>query len=242
MLAPLVRMRLAVSVTNAALERAQRPDNTYLTISEAPAWRLLDYLELVGDEILEREFRAACSAADPAATRSTKKSLHARRRLVAPANQALFYDDPLHVDLSVPEAWVPRVKVGQEVAVEAVAYPGQRFSAKITKIGSEIGRMNRALIAEAELTAGTPLVSGMFAEASITVGTSPMAVVPKTAVVRRGNTWRLFAVSKGHLEERVVQLGPELPGDLVAVVRGVKAGDRVAAKIDEQVVDGVKVE
>lgn len=154
----------------------------------------------------------------------------------------LVDDDPLHVDLSVPEAWVPRVKVGQEVSVVAVAYPEQRFSAKITKLGSEIGRMNRALIAEAELTAGTPLVSGMFAEAAITVATSPMPVVPKTALVRRGNTWRLFAVAKGRLEERVVQLGPELPGDLVAIARGVIAGERVASKIDEQVVDGVKVE
>lgn len=154
----------------------------------------------------------------------------------------LVDDDPLHVDLSVPEAWVPRVKVGQDVAVEAIAYPGQRFTAKITKLGSEIGRMNRALIAEAELQAGTPLVPGMFAEASITLGTSPMPVVPRSAVVRRGNTWRLFAVNKGHLEERVVQLGPELSGDVVAIARGVAAGEQVATKIDEQVVDGVKVE
>jgi membrane fusion protein (multidrug efflux system) len=154
----------------------------------------------------------------------------------------LVDDDPLHVDLSVPEAWVPRVKLGQEVSVQAVAYPEQRFNATITKIGSEIGRTNRALVAEAELPAGTPLVSGMFAEASITVATSPMPVVPKASVVRRGNTWRLFAVVKGHLEERVVQLGPELPGDLVVIARGVTAGEKVASKIDEQIVDGVKVE
>ncbi len=154
----------------------------------------------------------------------------------------LVQDDPLHVDLSVPEAWVPQVKVQQEVSVEAVAYPGQRFSARVTKVGSEIGRMNRALIAEAELVKGTPLVPGMFAEATITVGHKPMPVVPKAAVVKRGNTWRLFALVKGHLEERVVQLGPELPGELVVVARGVAAGEKVAAKIDEQVVDGVKVE
>ena len=47
----------------------------------------------------------------------------------------LVDDNPLHVDLSVPEVWVPRVKLGQEVSVEAVAYPGQRFTAKITKLG-----------------------------------------------------------------------------------------------------------
>ena len=39
-----------------------------------------------------------------------------------------------------------------------------------------------------------------------------------------------------------MQLGPELPGEVVAIARGVAAGEKVAAKIDEQVVDGVKVE
>lgn len=97
LLAALVRMRLAVSVTNAALERSERPDNAYLAISEAPAWRLLDYLDLVGEGALDSAIRAACAAADPATTRSTKRSLHARRRLIAPANQSLFYDDPLHI-------------------------------------------------------------------------------------------------------------------------------------------------
>lgn len=154
----------------------------------------------------------------------------------------LVDDDPLRVDLSVPEAYVPRIKQDQAVDVEAVAYPGKRFPAKVTRIGSEIGRMNRALIAEAELAPGSPLVPGMFAEASITLGTRPTPAVPRTAVVRRGNTWRLFVAVKGRLEERVVQVGPELPGEQIAILRGVAAGERVAGKVDEQVVDGVRVE
>jgi membrane fusion protein (multidrug efflux system) len=154
----------------------------------------------------------------------------------------LVDDDPMHVDLSVPEAWVPRVREDQLVVVQAVAYPDLRFGAQVTRVGSEIGRVNRALIAEARLAPGTPLVPGMFAEATITVGTSPMPVVPRTAVVRRGNTWRLFAVVKGRLEERVVQLGPQLPGDGIAILRGVSAGEKVAARVGEQVVDGIRVE
>lgn len=172
------------------------------------------------------------------------------QRMIAPGEWAgpgmplltLVDDEPLRVDLSVPEAWVPRLQVGQEVAVEAVAYPGQRFSARVTKVGSEIGRMSRALVAEAELAPGSPLVPGMFAEATITVGATARPAVPRTAVVRRGNTWRLFAVVKGRLEERVVQRGPELDGDQVAIVRGLAAGERVAAAIDERIVDGLRVE
>lgn len=97
LLAPLAEMRLAVSVTNAAIEARERPDNAYLQISAAPAWRLLDHLEDIGASIFEAEIRAACTASDPAATRATKASLIARRRRIAPSNQTLFYDDPLRI-------------------------------------------------------------------------------------------------------------------------------------------------
>jgi len=154
----------------------------------------------------------------------------------------LVDDDPLRVDLSVPEAYVPRVQKDQEVTVTAIAFPGKSFPAKVTRLGTEIGRQNRALVAEAELAPGSGLKPGMFAEATITVGQTPLPAVPRAAVVRRGKTYRLFAAVKGRLEERVVQLGPELPGDKIAIVRGVAAGEQVAAKVDDQVVDGAKIE
>ncbi len=153
----------------------------------------------------------------------------------------LVDDDPLRVDLSVPEASVPRIQQGQPVEVTAIAYPGKSYPGKVTKIGTEIGR-TRALVAEAQLAPGSPLTPGMFAEATLTLGQKPLPAVPKTAVVRRGKTWRLFVVVKDRLEERVVQIGPELPGDKLSIVRGVAVGDRVAATVDELVVDGVKVQ
>ncbi len=154
----------------------------------------------------------------------------------------LVDDDPLTVELSVPESAVPRMAVGQAVAVSAVAYPDQKFAAKVTRIGAEIGRMNRALVVEAELAPGSSLRPGMFAEASVILGDKPMASVPKAALVKRGVTWRLFVVVKGHLEERVVQLGPELTDGKVALLRGAEVGDRVAAAVDDKVIDGVRVE
>jgi membrane fusion protein (multidrug efflux system) len=150
--------------------------------------------------------------------------------------------DPLTVELSVPERWVPRLAVGQEVAVSAIAYPEQQFPAMVTRIGAEIGRQTRALTVEAQLAPGSSLRPGMFAEARLKLGDKPMAVVPKSALVQRGSTWRLFVVVKGHLEERVVQRGPELPGGKVALLRGAVAGEKVAAAISERVIDGVRVE
>ncbi len=97
LLAPLVKQRLAVSVTNAAIQRLESPQNTYLAISEAPAWRLLDYLDAIGDEVFEAAIQAACTSDAPPSTRVLKTSLLARRRRVALGNQTLFYQDPLHI-------------------------------------------------------------------------------------------------------------------------------------------------
>ena len=96
LLAPLVEVRLAVSVTNAAIQRLENGDNTYLTISEAPAWRLLDYLDAIGGELFETTVRAACNAGAPVGRPATS-SLLARRRMVSLENQSLFYQQPLHI-------------------------------------------------------------------------------------------------------------------------------------------------
>ena len=93
----LVSVRLAVSVTNAALQRAENPDNQYLTISETSAWRLLRYLDELGDEVFAEATRNACYGAGVLSPRSAQRSLLARRRIVALGNQSLFYDEPLHI-------------------------------------------------------------------------------------------------------------------------------------------------
>jgi Putative homoserine kinase type II (protein kinase fold) len=57
---PLVRTRLAVSVINAALMKQQRPDDPYVTISEAAAWRLLTATAKTEADLVAARLRAAC--------------------------------------------------------------------------------------------------------------------------------------------------------------------------------------
>jgi membrane fusion protein (multidrug efflux system) len=151
-------------------------------------------------------------------------------------------DDPLKVDVDVPESAATLVALGQDVDLRSVSFAGQTFHAKITKVGVALSTMPRALRCEATIDAGTPLVPGMFVTVLVVVGSSPMAAVPKAALAQRGTTWRIWVDVKGHLEERVVQLGPELPGDRFAIADGVKPGEKVAATVTEQVADGARVE
>jgi RND family efflux transporter MFP subunit len=153
----------------------------------------------------------------------------------------LVDDDPLRIELSVPEAAVRSIQKGQKVDLTAVAQPGKSYTASVTRIGGEIGK-SRSLIVEATLDPQTDLVPGMFAEAHVTIGQTPRPVVPAEAVVLRGKLWHAFvAVKGGELQDRIVQVGaPPAPGQ-VSILQGVAKGDKVVAKVTEQITDGLRV-
>lgn len=56
---PLLRMRLAVSVVNSTLEAAEAPEDPYVVITQAPAWRFLETYDL-NEGLLTARLRAAC--------------------------------------------------------------------------------------------------------------------------------------------------------------------------------------
>jgi 4-aminobutyrate aminotransferase-like enzyme/Ser/Thr protein kinase RdoA (MazF antagonist) len=56
----LIGMRLAVSVTNSAHRKSLVPDDPYVTISEAPAWKALESLALTHPRFAHYTFREAC--------------------------------------------------------------------------------------------------------------------------------------------------------------------------------------
>ncbi len=154
----------------------------------------------------------------------------------------LVDNDPLKVDLSVPEAIVPSLKVEDPVELEAVAYPGKKLAARITELGVEINRMSRSMMVEATLDAGSGLTPGMFVEARVTVATEPRPAIPASATIKRGQTWRVFVVVDGRLQERVVQLGPDPAPGKRSVLQGLVVGEFVATTITDQVVDGLRVQ
>src|SRR6266404_677665 len=57
---PLIGMRLAVSVTNSAQRATVKPDDAYVTVSEAPAWEALARLGKIHPRFAHYTLRAAC--------------------------------------------------------------------------------------------------------------------------------------------------------------------------------------
>lgn len=184
---------------------------------------------------------------------------------VAPG-RALFTlvdDDPLRIELSVPEVGVSAVRIDQRVELISIADPDHGYGATVSRIGAEVGK-SRALIVEAKIDKGSPFIPGMFAEARVNIGNIARPVIPRSAVRGKcekkpqltpgdGGTfkiveketckgpWRTFIVVKGELEERIVQLGPPIDKDRISIEQGLKAGDKVVEKIDDKIVDGLRV-
>src|SRR5439155_24139407 len=79
----LMGTRLAVSVTNSAHRKTLKPDDPYVTVSEAPAWEALERLAKIHPRFAYYTFRAACGL--PAVPQSEKvtKWLEANGRSAA---------------------------------------------------------------------------------------------------------------------------------------------------------------
>jgi 4-aminobutyrate aminotransferase-like enzyme/Ser/Thr protein kinase RdoA (MazF antagonist) len=60
MLWPLIQTRLAVSVVNSALVAKDRPDDPYVVVSQAPAWRYLERARGIPDSLVAARLRSAC--------------------------------------------------------------------------------------------------------------------------------------------------------------------------------------
>ncbi len=106
MLLPLLKMRLAVSVVNSTLMAAENPDDPYVTISQAPAWRFLEGPQPGGD-LLACRLRAVCGLPiDDAAARVVAWLEGARGRF-APVMDGDLAAAPMGA-LSVEACAIPR--------------------------------------------------------------------------------------------------------------------------------------
>lgn len=149
--------------------------------------------------------------------------------------------DPLRLELMVPELASKAVRVGNTVEFELKAFPDERFSATVRYIGPVLRRSTRDLIVEAVVqNPDHRLLPGMFAEAQLRMGEQQLPVVPRSALTGTDPTFRAFVVAKGVIEERIVLPGA-VQGEEVAILKGIRAGERIVTKPTAVVKDGARV-
>ena len=150
--------------------------------------------------------------------------------------------DSLRVELTVPESEVAAVKQGQTVNFRLAS--GKKdvvYHGRIRYIGPSVRQQTRDAVVEATVdNPGHDLRPGMFVTAEMPLGEQTLPAVPRTGIRSDGPQHHVFVVAGNQLEDRMVQV-VDTSGPLVAIVMGVKAGDRVVGNITPDVRDGARI-
>jgi cobalt-zinc-cadmium efflux system membrane fusion protein len=138
----------------------------------------------------------------------------------------------LHVVGQVPEADAARARLVSAAEMEVPAHEGRVPAGRLASVGKVLDPQARTLpitFAFDNRALGLPVGQAVFLHLLMNT-TAPRPVVPAAAVVDDAGRPIVFVQREGEtFERRAVTLGPRA-GDLIQIVEGVKAGDRVVTK------------
>jgi 4-aminobutyrate aminotransferase-like enzyme/Ser/Thr protein kinase RdoA (MazF antagonist) len=235
----LICMRLAVSVTNSALQQKLHPDNEYLLVSERAAWELLEKLYGLDPALPHYLFRRGCKLTPCPQTATVVGWLARNANAIGPVVDAdLKHDKVVVFDLSVGS---PEFSDPEELA-DTDAFTKKIFARmKDAGVRVGVGRYNEARLLYTSdvfksddgesrtihigidlfMKAGSPVfapLDGMIH--SFANNAAPLDYGPAIIVEHEAGDSTFFTLY-GHLsEESLVDLKPGKP---------VKRGDRIAS-------------
>lgn len=146
--------------------------------------------------------------------------------------------------INVTESDISRVKKGMPVDVTFDAYPGETFSANISRVYPQIDPTTRTF--QAEVIVNNPdnkLFPGMFSRVTLDRGSETRVVVPDRAVVKQtgsGNRY-VYVYKDGKVSYNRVELGKRM-GDAYELISGVNEGDTIVITGQTRLADGVEAQ
>src|ERR1700682_2846219 len=152
----LIGMRLAVSVTNSAHRKNIKPEDSYVTISEAPAWEALERFGKIHPRFAHYTFREACGFAPVPQRKKIERWLTASAKsaaaVVGGAGTTMGTTPSIVLDLSVGSTFLG----ADPKAAEEAALSKKIFAhLKSAGVSIGVGRYDEArLLYTSELFAG----------------------------------------------------------------------------------------
>jgi len=171
--------------------------------------------------------------------------------------------DPIYVDFPMPEQSLGMLKAGEEIEVEVDAYPGRIFHGTIKTVDARVAQESRNVLIRGQLdNPNKQLWPGMFANVHVIAGAPRNAItLPRTAVTYSLYGESVFVIESiappalgagaaqaaavqtsevQKVERRAVKTG-EAREDRVAIVDGVKPGEKVVAEGQLKLQSGARV-
>ena len=155
----------------------------------------------------------------------------------------------LEVDADVAEANITRVKNEQACEIRLDAYPEQAYQGYVSKIVPTADRAKATVMVKIRFKSyDRRVLPEMSAKVTFLAhdmttqqgANEPLLALPAAAVAARNGRQVVYQIEKNHAVEVPVVTGRTL-GSLVEIKQGLKEGDKVISKIDNQISAGVKV-
>jgi RND family efflux transporter MFP subunit len=164
--------------------------------------------------------------------------------MAAPGVPLLKVDQagPLQLDASVDESAIAAIHKGMKVQVAI----GSGSSANLTGIVAEIvpaaDPSSHSFLVKIDLPSSAQMRAGMYGTAMFANGTKQAILIPRSAVVARGSLSCAYVLdSQGIAQLRYLTLGAT-QGDLVEVLSGVSAGEKLVDTPSDRDIAGKRIE
>jgi RND family efflux transporter MFP subunit len=134
------------------------------------------------------------------------------------------------------------VRMGESVPVVVDALESALQKGKVVQIVPAADPDSRSFLVKIELPADTRLRSGLFGRAQFSRGNRSALLIPKTAVVERGQLQGVYVLDQNKIASlRYVTLG-KTAGSVVEVLAGLQEGERLVAKPADLDLNGKRIE
>lgn len=149
----------------------------------------------------------------------------------------------LHIEYNISEKYLPLLKIGQEVKITAVAYPGKTFTGKVAFISPTITADNRSVSLYASVdNKDNELAPGMFVNVLHSLGTKErVLMIPSRSLVPILDGEQVYKIVDGKAYAVSVLLGQRIE-DTVQITQGLAPGDVIITDGQLKVKNGMPVQ
>mgnify|MGYP001828369174 CR=1 FL=1 len=161
--------------------------------------------------------------------------------LATPGRTLLTLEDEssLQVITDVPEALVLDLAIGDILPVKIEA-AHLEISGTISEIAPRADPASRTAPVKLRIPSSPDIRSGQFARVSLPGSKGTAIMVPKSAVQSFGQLERVFVELDGRVRLQLDKTG-RVVDDMIEILSGVSAGDRIVVSDTRELVDGRRV-
>jgi len=164
--------------------------------------------------------------------------------LASPGMPIFTVEDVGHyrLEVAVNENDLQYVRTGGQVPVAIDAFDKVELEGKVVQIVPAADPASRAFLVKIELPTDTRLRSGLFGRANFSRGDRKALLIPRSAVVERGQLQGVFVLDQNKVANlRYVTLG-KASGSEIEVLTGLQGGEWLVAKPGELDLNSKRIE